>query len=215
MRKLFVLGVLIAVTLAVLGLGSASAGVPTPTPTSSPTPTATPTPTPRPTSTPTPVPGSSTITIRFVRDGEPVTFTGNREAIVADGVLCQFPEPAAPYPFPSELNVPWPMGGAEQGLNQPAECTKGPPTTIRFEFSSEFGLLVAEFVWNGADITIEVEVPPLATPTPSAPVDLPPGGGAPAISSSADLPVWAIVASGIAAVGAGVATVRFALRRRP
>ena len=125
-----------------------------------------PTPTPIPTEVPTPtqVP-TSTITIRFVREGQPVTIglSAPLHQLTADGVGCHIPIPAVVGPS-SGYSINWPLLPVP---GQPLPCTKGPPTTLRFEFLGEFGLLFAEFVWKGGDMTVDIEVPGAALPTPT------------------------------------------------
>ena len=137
----------------------------TPTPTGGPTDT--PSPTPASTPSPTPYAGpTSTITVRFVRNGQPATVFAFSKIIKADGVTCGFPSIEGEI---STFTVQWPLFAT---LGQPTECSKGPPTTLRFEFS---GLaLFSEALWTGTDITVDVEVP--ATVTPGV---LPPTGGSP------------------------------------
>jgi hypothetical protein len=54
---------------------------------------------------------------------------------------------------------------------QPAECQKGPPTTVRLEGVDP----PAEFAWTGSDMSVDLEVPgPSATPR-----ELPGTGGPP------------------------------------
>ena len=172
MRKLLVSVLLVAVAAGALGFAAAAyAGGPTPTP----SPTATPTPSP----TATPVP-TSTITIRFVRHGEPViiAIAFPVDDVFADGIRCNIPGPLAVYIAEvSEYSTSWPLLLEQTGAAQ--ECTQGPPTVLRFEIGSvDFGTLVAEFVWTGEDIVVDIEVPPSATPTPTTTVEeLPPTGG--------------------------------------
>jgi len=175
--RAFVLAVLAAVSLAAFTAVSAQTPTPTPTPTPSPTPTATPTPSPTPTPTPTPSPvPTSTITIRFVRDGEPVTIDVLFTRIFADGVQCLFPDTERWKV--SVLSRTWPL---PPWSSQPPECSKGPPTILRFEF----GGLFIEFLWTGGDVTMDIEVPPevpvfaTPTPTPAPPEELPITGGTP------------------------------------
>ena len=110
---------------------------------------------------------TSTITLRFVRDGQPVTiFSIAGHKILADGITCLFPTADEEL---SEFLTNWP---AVAEPSQPLECSKGPPTTLRFEF----GGLFAEFLWTGDDVTVDVEVP---ADTAVPPVGLPITGGPP------------------------------------
>jgi hypothetical protein len=199
MRKLVVSGFLAAIAAGALGFAAAFTAVSAQTPTPAPTPTSTPTATPTASQTPTPTPTAtavptSTITIRFVRNGEPVSFVGNLGHVLADGVSCQVAVTDAPIEIRPVIKVPWPLGDGDE---QPPECMKGPPTTVRFEFGGEFGSLAGEVVWTGSDVTLDIEVPPLvATPTATA-GDLPPTGAAPGERSST-LPI--VVALVIAAL---------------
>ncbi len=186
-------GILLLVAfLASAAVGAAGAQTPAPTPTLEPTSTPVPTPAPTPVATPTPSPTpyagpKSLITVRFVRDGQPVRvlLATPLGGLSADGVGCPMPIPQWAGFF-SGYDILWPLDpGAypEPPYRQPYECTKGPPTTLRFEFlSRDFGVLVAEFVWTGSDVTFDLEVPQLATSTPAAtqPVQqLPSAGGPP------------------------------------
>ena len=131
--------------------------------------------------TPTP---TSTITIRFVRDGQPVTvlLAAPLRRLTAEGVPC----PIAITPAgvkSSGFSVDWPLLPAG---GEPLECSKGPPTTLRFEFLTVTvsGVLSAEFVWTGSAVIFDIEVPseiPIITPTPTPPPpeELPPTGTAP------------------------------------
>jgi hypothetical protein len=170
----------LAVAMVVLGAAQAQ------TPTTSPSPTLTASPAPSASPSPTPFAGpTSTITIRFVRGGQPVTIgLGSPiSSIFADGVLCKLPLFPAVAIESSGYSTVWPLGPEPSRTppDQPIECAKGPPTIVRFEFSSQFGLLVTELVWLGANVTVDIEVPPLAaTPSPSPPaVGLPRTGGRP------------------------------------
>ncbi len=148
-------GMRVLLALAVLVFGAASATGLTAVSGQEPTPTATPTPTPAP--TPTPVP-TSTITIRFVRKGQPVEVLTTAPTIIANGVVCLVPIIPEPEKR-SSYTVVWP------GF-PPGECQKAPPTSIRFEFSTNFGLLSVEVMWTGVDVTVDMEVP--SAPTPAA-----------------------------------------------
>ena len=172
---------LAAVAAGALGFAAAAhAGGPTPTPTPTPSPTATPTPSP----TATPVP-TSTITIRFVRNGEPVAvYPLQLDVIFADEVACVGGRLDADSRGVGVFSISWPLDSGE------LECTKGPPTTLRFEFLAGEGQSIdAEFLWTGGDITVDVEVPPLATPTPTATVEELPATGGPPSQEPLPLPV--------------------------
>ncbi len=156
--------------------GAASTYTPTPSPTLASTPTPSPSPSPYP---------QSTITIRFVRDGQPVSVTLAQSigAISADGVQCGV-RVLGVVVESSGYRTAWPLL-AEPG--QPSQCTKGPPTTLRFrflgyrpQFNDTFDLST-ELVWVGRDVTVDIEVPGAATPsaTPSPVRALPIAGGAP------------------------------------
>jgi hypothetical protein len=96
-----------------------------------------------------------------------------------DGVPCTLPLfPTTPIQS-SGYSTAWPLAPEPSRVppDQPFECAKGPPTVIRFEFASEFGLLTAEFVWSGRDVTQDIEVPLPASPSPSPAAELPPTGG--------------------------------------
>lgn len=153
------------------------------TPTASPPVSASPTPS---ASTPTPTPYAgpkSTITVRFVSDGQPVTIVfGPPSAIYADGVRCHIIFVAvAVSESQSQFVIEWPL---DTSSVQPIECSKGPPTTLRFEFpGGESGLLSTQFVWTGSDVTTDIAVPPGLVPTATPAVKAlpsmggPPGGG--------------------------------------
>ena len=159
--------------------------------------TATPSPTPYP---------QSTIRIRFISDGQPVLVWLSEPlgGIHADGVLCDIPITAEVVLVDGFTGV-WPLGG---GL--PTECTKGPPTTLRYEFHASTAL-VAEFVWTGQSVTLDLEVPEdvAVTPTPApfnatnTPAELPPGGGRPDSQSDGAFLTVAILGSMIATLGLG------------
>jgi hypothetical protein len=143
--------------------------------TSAQTPSPTPNPTQSPTPTPPPIP-SSTITIRFVRSGQAVTIRLSQaiNRILADGVQCGVGVLSVVVDS-SGYSTSWPLQAA---TNQAVVCTKGPPTTLRFEFLSlDFGPLAAEFLWTGPDTTFDIEVPS-ATPVSTLGLgQLPDSGG--------------------------------------
>jgi hypothetical protein len=101
-----------------------------------------------------------------VRHGEPVTVWLSEPlgSIHADGVLCDVPITAEAVLVDGFTGV-WPLGGGF-----PTECTKGPPTTLRYEFRAST-TLVAEFQWTGGNVAFDLEVPEgvvVATATPPA-----------------------------------------------
>ncbi len=116
----------------------------------------------------------SKITFRFVRDGEPVEVTVSTvvSRLYADGVECPAPHPGSVV-TPGERVELWPR--TDPGV--PLECSKGPPTTLGFEFVFFAGsgnfipTPIVEFAWAGGDMTVDLEVPPgldlAATPTPT------------------------------------------------
>jgi hypothetical protein len=164
--------------------------------TSAQTPTSGPTDTPAPTVSPSPTPATqSTITIRFVQAGQPVVIRGNLTSIIADGVQCQFPIPGAAIDIGPIVTFTWPLNN---GLPQPFECTKGPPTTLRFEFGSQYGFLATELIWSGNDVSVDIVVPAQTTAIPS-----PTGGPAAQLPSTGDAssdPHRALVAWGLFSV---------------
>jgi hypothetical protein len=170
------------ITVGSLGLTQLTSAQ-TPTPDGAPTDT----PSPDPSPSPTPFSGpTSTITIRFLSHGQPVTIHGNRLAILADGVACNFVEPAAPYDIGPVVTSPWPLSDPPP---QPLECTTGPPTLVRFEFASQFGVLFAEFPWTGTDVTVDIHVQGSSVTPTSSPVELPSTGKV----QAADRPPYALL----------------------
>jgi hypothetical protein len=218
-RRTVVVSVVIGLALAgiVNGIAGVSGQTPSPTeaPTSSPTPAATTSPTPSPPPDATPYP-QTTVTIRFVRNGQPATVTilPERTTILADDVDCSQYLSDAPADV-SQYTVAWPRL-PNQGF--PAYCSKGPPTTLRFAFVhpvrhlNPFGIAVA---WTGSDITTDLEVPAdiqVVSPTPASipPFGGPPGRDAPAASTAA-VAIAALVsvfAATFVVAGHGVSRVR-------
>ena len=111
---------------------------------------------------------SSTITIRFVNDGQPVdVILGARvNEITADGKDCG----------PSGLGVvilrrasgyvrSWPMT-PEKTVNE--ECANGPPTELTFMFAHERGPFIATVNWQGEDVTVDLEIPAEAVAAPES-----------------------------------------------
>jgi hypothetical protein len=98
-----------------------------------------------------------------VRNGQPATITLGSpiSALFADGVLCKLPVALAVPIQSSGYSTAWPLSAQP---DQPFQCTKGPPTTLRFEFSSEFGRLISEFAWTGSNVTVDIELPALQLP---------------------------------------------------
>jgi hypothetical protein len=94
---------------------------------------------------------TSAILIRFVRDGREVDVDMFEPAIFADGVKCLFPR-VPESSRRSTYSMGWPVPGFAP------ECGKGPPTTIRFEFTSELGLLTVELVWSGQDVSRDIQL---------------------------------------------------------
>jgi hypothetical protein len=145
--------------------------------------------TPSPAPTPYP-PAISTITIRFVRNGEPVevVLLESISQVTADGVDCT-PDVLAVWVTITETEYPWPWPDPLF----PYECRKGPPTSLRFAFVAWDGTqLATEVEWTGENIETAIEVPdsalhtttpaPTVSPTPTAvptvpPVQLPNSGG--------------------------------------
>ncbi len=170
----------LAALLPLLAVGAAAAD--TPTPTAAPAPSATPEPTPTP--TPTPYAGpTSTITIRFVSGGQPVSITianGTFSKVLADGADCadDIQLPIFRPMQSSGIVVSWPRKSLFVPLSQ---CSKGPPTALRFEFFelNTRTILFTEFVWTASDMTVDIEVPPSALPQTGGPpgdVDSSPAG---------------------------------------
>ena len=119
----------------------------------------------------------STITFRFVRDGEPVEVTNWSivASTFADGVACSSPHADEVLTTSSERIEVWP-NPSPYAL---AECKKAPPVTVGFQFAfaTVDGNFVVtptiEFLWTGADMTVDLEIPPeldlTATPRPVYP----------------------------------------------
>ena len=111
--------------------------------------------------------GSSTITVRFVNDGQPVNVilgtAVNR--ITADGKNCG-PGGVLVYIARSAPGfvTTWPM---REDLVT-AECTKEPPTELEFRFQHELGPFIATVHWQGDDVSVDVEVPEAAVVEPDA-----------------------------------------------
>ena len=117
--------------------------------------------------TPTPYPAeSSTITIRFVENGQPIfaTFFKPLADLKGDGVTCFFSVPSTVVTA-SEFSLGWPLN--PDPLQVP-ECSKGPPTRVFFAFDGEWGRVSTEVEWVGDDVTVDLEIPVIATATPSA-----------------------------------------------
>jgi hypothetical protein len=176
-HMLSVLLLLVAVAVAVSTLAQASSETPTPSPTVSPTTL----PTPSPTATP--LYPQSQIRINFVdASGQPVTINTIFTGVSADGVKCFTGIPGVPRLI-SGFTFLWPLS---PGPDQPSECTKGPPTTLR----PEAGPLSVELVWTGVDTSANLLVPGAATasatPTTQA---LPETGG----TSGSDQELWILL----------------------
>jgi len=152
-----------------------------------PTPSAAPTDTPSLSPSPTQYLPKSTITIRFVSGGQPATISVGVPKTYADGVFCDFPTTGQPAEPRSQVSYPWPPNPSP---NFAPECTKGPPTHLRFDFGS----FVADVSWTGSDITIDVEVPAPSQTAIPAPV-LPKTGGLPGHNDISTL--WELAAAGV------------------
>jgi hypothetical protein len=132
------------------------------------------------TPTPSPYPaGSSTITIRFTSNGQPTAIGFNQpfDRISADGVGCPIASSGDPVVL-DRVSFVWPHG---PGQGQLPECLKGPPTTLKVEFTTTLGPLNAEFQWTGPDVTYDLEVP---SPTPSSTPSTAPTGTPAVLPSS-------------------------------
>lgn len=140
-----------ALLVAILSFGSAGASTPSPSPTPSPS-------SPTPTASPPQTLGA--VGVRFVQDGRRVDLrTGSPvPRIVADGADCLLD-----YLVPAVVGLSsgwvesWPSG--HLGSGAPAACTKPPPTTMRFEFSSFPQKVAKEFTWIGGEQIVDLEVP--------------------------------------------------------
>jgi hypothetical protein len=207
MRVTWALGVG-AVLAACVGLAQlASAQTPTPTggPTDTPVPTASP--------SPTPYQGPpSTITIRFVSGGQPVSITlaSPVNSISADGVQCSVAVTGLQV-IASGYSIDWPL---PPGASQPAPCSKDPPTSVMFEFlSGDFGTLSTTVQWAGQNVTQDIEVPlPVSQPA-STPAQLPGTGGQ--ASPDAWLPARASAGLGVLLCAIAVVALLLRLRQPP
>jgi hypothetical protein len=127
-----------------------------------------------PTPTPTYPPRSSTITIRFVRDGQPVDiylYSVPFDHILADGRPCQYAS-AAVSGVDDHTVFTWPLGNF---FGQAHECRKGPPTQITVKLIADVGHLETTLSWTGSDTIVDLDVASTA-PTPAK---LPDTGGPP------------------------------------
>ncbi|MEX0682816.1 MAG: hypothetical protein WD904_13450 [Dehalococcoidia bacterium] len=145
-------------------------------------------PTPSPTGYP-----QSTITVRFVKDGQPVVVESLSlpRGIRADGVACQ----GIRNEFVgSEFAFRWPNLPED---SQPANCVKGPPTLVEVQLGETW---VVSIPWEGDDLTVDAEVPdddpairikptPVATST-ATPGQLPNAGGPPSSAAPDTVAVW-------------------------
>lgn len=132
---------------------NATADAQTPTPTATVTPTAAPT---------------SRVGVRFIHNGQPVAIRLAQALsnLSADGATCLIPISGEVVISPG-FSLDWPLVASP---DQPAECSKGPPTTVRFEFlwwpfGETFIVLSAELGWTGTDMIVDLEVPTLASAT--------------------------------------------------
>ena len=154
--------VLALTTLVAVGVSTASADTPTPSP------------------SPTQYP-QSTITVRFVNGGQPVTVILGGMVISADGVDCPLGRPDVLWSA-SQFSMEWPY----VPLTSVPECRKGPPTLVRLEFvagtpaDDEVLRLSAEANWEGNDLVLDLNIPDrfVFAPAPT-PNGLPSGGGPP------------------------------------
>lgn len=140
-------------------VGLAYAATPTPTEspaeTATPTPTASspPTPTPSPLPTPTPYAGpASTITVRFVRDGQPLISIVGSPRAYANGAQCDLGARPAVVVEAIEWAEEWPPP-----LHQPnPDCAQ-----VGAVIKMCFGSACAQVVWEGKDTFAQLEVPSL------------------------------------------------------
>jgi hypothetical protein len=139
-----------------------------------------------------PSPNGSTIHIFFSgdEDGSTPGFAELSEPItrlLADGVDCTPSHSHQPVSI-SQYVITWPRAG--DGL--PAECSKGPPTSLHFEFSQRFyptSPILVDVTWHGDDLDVLVPLLAEAAGTPTAtpvisqvtasPGSLPSAGGPP------------------------------------
>jgi hypothetical protein len=179
---------------------------PTDSPTSSPSPAATSSPTATPAPEPTPHP-QTTITIRFVRNGQPVIVAIIPEltTVRVGDVDCSQYGSSTPASV-SEYRIAWPRS-TNAGL--PLECTGGPPRTLSFSFVTPTRhlnpFLIQGLVWTGSDLTADLEVPhdiPVTFPAPvisPSPASVPATGGPPAATGPGPLPVLIAITTAMAA----------------
>jgi len=110
---------------------------------------------------------SSTVRLTFARAGMPATVRLSREISVlsANGRPCITSSVLGPIDS-SGYTTRWPL---PHGPQQPEPCSDGPPTRLRFEFTPIEGGpnhekdFKAEYLWNGGEITAQIEVPSLIT----------------------------------------------------
>lgn len=151
-------------------------------------------PTATPSSSPSPTPSQypqSVITIRFVRNAQPVRVRLSQaiSLLTADGVNC-FPGVLPAEVTAEGYSINWPLAPDPE---RAPRCSDGPPATLRFEFLSEFGQLVAHFFWTGGPMGFDLEVPAIAgvSPSPTATAGtLPATGGSPTSGPSEYQSLW-------------------------
>jgi len=161
---------------------------------------------------PTPYP-QSTITVRFVNNGQPVTAAMAHMGRSADEVECPVFQLGA-ISTVSQFSMPWPV--AE--LSRAPECQKGPPTLLRFEFllttpAGDEGLrLSLEATWEGNDLVLDLNIPDpfVFAPAPN-PNGLPSGGGPPEGGST---PAVILIVAGVALLALSAAGA-FSQRSKP
>ncbi len=150
--------VIVAGALAAITVASGQ----TPTPTGSPIATPAPSASPAPTQFP-----QSLITVRFVRDGQPVTITLAQpiSSVSADGAACSVGTLPVVVESPG-YSILWPLA---QNAGQPPKCAQGPPTVVEFEFLTQVGRLRTFVIWTGQDVAVDLNIPPCAQREPFAP----------------------------------------------
>lgn len=98
-------------------------------------------------------PSQTTITVKFVRDGEPASLTPSDFSVRSEGVGCFG---MGPQRLVVELSFLWPANVV--GTTEP--CFRSPPLDLEIIVYSEYGYISKLFTWRGEDTNVEIELPP-------------------------------------------------------